>query len=351
MARITRGERVQAVLFLVIGVTLTLGLLLVLFGFPFTGSMRTYYTVFGESVAGIDKGAAVRVKGVRVGKVASVKLQDDAVTGANVRVTLEIDPDVFISTETRASISLSGILGPYFISLAEQKAGGRSVPPGTTIPSVPSALSSLLRAGSDIGTEITEILREVKLWLAPDNRKNFETLMANAEDVTQSLKQAAESIDRLSGLSYQVVEENRQELHMLMTDAADVAAGLKRFVEAGELQQTTQDAQDAFKTLRRETVQLTENLNAWLADNRFRPQLEAAVEQVRLAREDLHGLIGTVERETVLTTREGLQPTLRQLSITLRQLTTFLEQIGLDPSQIIFGEPRPEIRLDQEEQP
>ena len=48
-------------------------------------------TAIFDSVAGLDNKSAVRVAGVRVGKVSNIKLRPDG----KAEVTLDIDPDVW----------------------------------------------------------------------------------------------------------------------------------------------------------------------------------------------------------------------------------------------------------------
>src|SRR5271169_342763 len=73
---------------------------------------RTIKAVF-DTVAGLDDKSAVRVAGVRVGKVAGIKLRPDG----KAEVTLEIDKDVQLHSNANAKVANLGLLGEKYIEL------------------------------------------------------------------------------------------------------------------------------------------------------------------------------------------------------------------------------------------
>src|SRR5512142_2309236 len=74
------------------------------------GEIRKITATFA-SVAGLEKGAGVRVAGVRVGKVDKIEVQPDG----KAKVTLEIDdPDVQLHTNASAKVANLGLLGEKY---------------------------------------------------------------------------------------------------------------------------------------------------------------------------------------------------------------------------------------------
>lgn len=79
------------------------------------------------SVSGLKTGASVEIAGVEVGKVKQIGLRDD-----RAMVTLAIDQDVTLYTDTIASIKTRGIIGDKFMALSPG-GGGDPLKPGDTI--------------------------------------------------------------------------------------------------------------------------------------------------------------------------------------------------------------------------
>src|SRR5882762_2195714 len=70
-------------------------------------------TAIFDSVAGLDNKSAVRVAGVRVGKVSNIKLRPDG----KAEVTLDVDPDVVLRSGASAHVANLGLLGEKYIEL------------------------------------------------------------------------------------------------------------------------------------------------------------------------------------------------------------------------------------------
>ena len=184
-----------------------------------TGNHKKVTAIF-DSVAGLDKGSAVRVAGVRVGKVTKIDLRDDG----KAEVEMEIDKDVQLHANAQAHVAKLGLIG-------EQKQGVTL--PGTqpaTIDQVTDQISAIatdvkaitasLRAtvGSpngqaqlqDIVGNVDTITKQVRDLIAA-NRMNVDATMANAQAITAQLKtqipRLADSIERVANSMSGTVNE------------------------------------------------------------------------------------------------------------------------------------------------
>ena len=73
-----------------------------------------------NSVSGLRVGADVEMAGVPVGRVASIKLDDD-LSRRQARVVLILDKDLQLPADTIASVKTSGLIGDKYVNLT---AGG-----------------------------------------------------------------------------------------------------------------------------------------------------------------------------------------------------------------------------------
>ena len=85
------------------------------------------YATFDE-IGGLKRRAPVRIAGVRIGQVVEVDLDEFL----RARVTLDLDPRVELSVDTRAEIRTEGVLGNQYLALE------------------PGAEDELLQAGEEI---------------------------------------------------------------------------------------------------------------------------------------------------------------------------------------------------------
>src|SRR5437899_669176 len=91
-----------------------------------TGQRDSYEISTREAVTGLQSQAAVRYRGVEVGKVASIGF--DPKTQGNVLIRLEVDHEAPVSTDTFATLSYQGVTGLAFVQLDDRgKPGSRLV--------------------------------------------------------------------------------------------------------------------------------------------------------------------------------------------------------------------------------
>jgi phospholipid/cholesterol/gamma-HCH transport system substrate-binding protein len=99
------------------------------FGQYRTGSTNGYSAIFADA-SRLQTGDTVRVAGVRVGTVTSVSLHTDE----EVRVEFNANPNVKLTTGTRAAIRYLNLTGDRYLDLVDGPGSTRLVPPGSEIP-------------------------------------------------------------------------------------------------------------------------------------------------------------------------------------------------------------------------
>jgi phospholipid/cholesterol/gamma-HCH transport system substrate-binding protein len=90
---------------------------------------QSYQAMF-SNVSGLEQGQFVRIAGVEVGKVKSIKVRDDA----TVDVKFTTDKSVVLTEGTKAVIRYENLTGDRFVALEEGAGGTRKLNAGETIP-------------------------------------------------------------------------------------------------------------------------------------------------------------------------------------------------------------------------
>lgn len=146
---------------------------------------RLVVTARFASAAGIDRKAAVRIAGVRVGKVESVHLD-----GAEALLVLSLDPEVRLHEGAAAQVTAMGMLGGKYVEILSGNPNAPLLPSGSELgganmPSFEDVLQVATRIGADI-KEVTEALRGS--IGGPSGEEALSEIVENIRELTASLK-------------------------------------------------------------------------------------------------------------------------------------------------------------------
>jgi len=280
-------ERDQAVV-AIVGTAL-IGLLVLLAmnlsKFPFLHPTTSYHAEF-TSADGIKSGNDVRIAGITVGSVSSVKVRGD-----HVEVTFHIKQGLHIGAQSSASIEIATVLGQEFLQLTS--IGPGTLPGGGTIPStrttVPytlldalgkfgqteaatnlprlrTALDQLAAAlGGTAPKDVTATLDGLaKLSSAIASRQDeLAALLSSARQVTDTLNSHASDFVGLitdSDTFLQLLEQRRDAIAALLSDTAALGAQVSSLIrrDGANLTPLLANLQTITAVLARDKAQLTQ---------------------------------------------------------------------------------------------
>ena len=186
-----KSHALAAGLFVVVLMALVIGLSLWL------GRDTTAYTRYElstqESVSGLQQQAAVRYKGVPVGKVVGIEF--DPEKNGQVLIRIAVNAEAPIAPSTYAMLGFQGVTGLAHIQLDDDSNITTPLPPGPDglprLPMRPSPFGQIAEQGPVIMQQVEDATRKVNDLLGTENQRQ---LMATV----QSLGQAAQSLDALS---------------------------------------------------------------------------------------------------------------------------------------------------------
>lgn len=224
-------------------------------------SYDTYETYMTESVAGLNVNAAVRYRGVDVGRVRRIMLAPGNVE--QVRVVLDIERGTPVKTDTVATLQTQGLTGIGFVELkggrkdspALQAAAGQAVP---VIASGPSLIERLETATPVLMTNLARAVDNLNAVLDEPNRRALRSTLDDlsglmhvlagrsaAIDATlASTARAAEQAARFSAQLPQMVQRYERAADALERMATDVSAA------SADTRRTLADASGTFDTAR-----------------------------------------------------------------------------------------------------
>jgi len=148
--------------------------------------------IFG-SIAGLDNKAAVRIAGVRVGRVDAIRLE-----GRKARVTLLFDSEIKLRQGTKASISNMGLLGDKFVELTMGPDDAPLLPAGATLPGeTPITFDQAMAKLESIGDTIQTVTSS---FTGGKGSGGIADLIASAQKVAEDIRALiAENRDSVTG--------------------------------------------------------------------------------------------------------------------------------------------------------
>ncbi len=172
------------------------------------------YTARIADVKGLNEQAPVRIAGVDVGKVGTIRLAD-----GEARVELLIQPDVRLPESTVATIGGTGLVGEKYVTLSYEPGDETRLEPGATIPEGERArdMDELMRIFGSVGEDVKDLtgsLREV----------------FGDEEGQQKLERILDNMDKLAGDMQGMVAENRENLRKMVADFRATAAGARNVI-------------------------------------------------------------------------------------------------------------------------
>lgn len=205
LARLTTAAKVG--LFAV--VTVVAGILIYSFARKSVGG-DSGYVVYAlmDDAAGIARHSYVRMAGIPVGSIESIRLQ-----GGKARIDIRIDPEVPLYEDASVSKVSSSLLGEYYLAVSPGTEGKRRLQHGDRI--------AVVREG----TSTDEIMRQVA-GIAADVKKVTESLAASVgtDQGRENLKDTLENLAQVTEALNQTVRENRTSLRNIFDNIERITA-------------------------------------------------------------------------------------------------------------------------------
>lgn len=275
---------------------------------------RVYEIVSQQGVTGLQPQAAVRYKGVLVGRVSAIAL--DKQTPGAVLVRMNVDASVPVTASTFATLGFQGITGLSFIQLDDagtsQDALETSDAKPARIPMRPNMFSRLSEQGTGLLTQADEIGQRVNQLLAPQNQQVMV-------DAVGRIGQAAASFSQLAQRADKVLAAQTAEL---------------------DLPQLARDVSTTLKTMQASTERLGQTADA----------MRKSAEEFRAVAQRMNEPGGTLDKiargsEALATTNQNanaallprLNRTADETARTVRQVNRAVEGISDNPQSLLLG--------------
>lgn len=327
----------------------------------FSGPDRSLIADF-ETVAGLDDKAAVRVAGVRVGRVDGIALE-----AGRARVRLVIEQPLELGEGTRAVIANMGLLGDKYVVLEPGPAGAPALAEGALIPgeSPPSfddilaelqgatkSLSGLGGLGGGPGGGLDRLIANLEAVssdirvLVAANRDEIGATIANLRSFSGTLARELPTITRQAESVLAQIDET---LGVLGTTVGESGSDFQ--ASASNLRLLSEQARGSVDALNQITARLARgegSLGKLLNSDEAHDQLVNTLSSVESGVETLSGTLGGIQKIQLELGLEsyylqGIEESRSALNVNIDPQTGRLYRVGLVDSP--FG--KEETRLER----
>jgi phospholipid/cholesterol/gamma-HCH transport system substrate-binding protein len=215
--------------------TIALLIAAILFGIWFNRDRvkyEPYLIATSQSVPGLNPQAAVRYRGLEVGKVDDIDF--DPKLAGQILIHLSIDPATPITKTTYATLGYQGVTGIAYIQLDDEATGSSELATSkanpSRIPLHPGLFDQLEKRGTAILGQAEEVTRKLNNFLNDDNQKKMLGAFSDVSDAAQSYRDLAARLDPAVQKIPALMEHGDQALRSvdtLATEANKVVVSLQ----------------------------------------------------------------------------------------------------------------------------
>ncbi|MDD0811254.1 MlaD family protein [Curvibacter sp. RS43] len=162
------------------------------------GKYQNYELSTRDAITGLQPQAAVRYKGVGVGKVTSISFDHQA--KGNVLIRIQVEDKTPLGPTTYATLAYQGVTGLAYVLLDDAGAPQARQEPGEDglprLPLVTSQLGKMTEQAPELLAQINEATVRINQTLSDDNQKRLSLLLSNLAKVSENSAQLTASLNQ-----------------------------------------------------------------------------------------------------------------------------------------------------------
>ena len=276
-----------------------------------------YYDIeFTSAVSGLGVGGDVRFNGVKVGAVASIRI--DREDSRKVRVRVEVGSETPIRADSVATLEMQGVTGVSYVQISGGSAQANMLPARSrgqipVIPSKPSRIAELFEGAPDLINRSIVLVDRMADLVNEENRKHLGNIVADISKLTNAIARREEEIGRI--------------------------------VEA--LDRGSAEFSEMARSMRSVATKMDSTMNG--VDDLVRDSRRAAASIASLS-EEAHAILAENRRPIENFTGDGLAEIRRfvnEARILVGSIARVAARIEDDPSQVLFGSRESEFKLEK----
>ncbi len=248
---VTRSQKIRLAVFLIVSVSVLIIAIAIVTGNRLFQKKVTYFIRYKDvSLTGLEIGSAVKYRGIRIGRIEDIYIDEKDITSVIVEITVQ--PEVPIKEDTEAVVNYIGITGLKLIELMGGTNESKRLPPDSFIIAGRSLVDEI-SGQAEIVVEKLELILNNIAELTDSGRRN--QLFQLIENTSRALAGFQELLDR-NQLNFESTVMNvasvtgRLDTFLLtsnqtMKDIRKITASGKLMATVDHVEQITSDLEQA----------------------------------------------------------------------------------------------------------
>jgi phospholipid/cholesterol/gamma-HCH transport system substrate-binding protein len=217
-----------------------------------------------NDATGIPKNSQVRVAGIPIGQVESVRLQD-----GKARIDIRVRPDVPLYDDAAVAKVSSSLLGEYFLAVSPGTEGKPQLQNGDRIPNVIEAATTdaILKDVADIAKQVRKVADSLAASVGTkQGEENLKSTLQNLAEVTEALNQTVRenrsTIKNILNNVERITAKGEPEVERILENFRVATKEVRELLAKGEEGQTTPgEVRQVIERVNRASASLEKTMN------------------------------------------------------------------------------------------
>ncbi|MBC8181265.1 MCE family protein [candidate division KSB1 bacterium] len=320
---ISRSQKVRLGIFLSVAIFLLLLSIALITGSQLLKQKATYYIRYQDiSLTGLELGSAVKYRGIRIGRIEDIYIDEEDITSIIVEIT--VDPKVPIKEDTEAIVTLIGITGLKMIELQGGTNESAKLQPENYIKAGFSIVESITGKAEVIAQKLEMILNNLATFTEPGRRDQFFRLVDNTSETLGSFRTLLDTNQTHLNNIISNLENFTSQLDTFMVNSNHTLTDIMRVTQSNKLENT---------------VGNLEKISADLAE----ANLGDVINKMALAIDQTNRTFTHLDL-TIMKSRHDILSSTELLKESLEYFNEFTRLISENPSLLLRSSPQQEIR-------
>lgn len=229
---LTKSQRARLGVFMIIGIGLLVLFAMIPVGFRLTNRTNSYYTNFrvGNSLSGLEQGADIKFRGVRIGKVGKISYNPDSLSV--IRAEFRIQDNFPVKSDMHAETGLVGITGLRYVEIMGGSDSAAILDPGSEIPSRVSSLAQLTGKADVLVTKFELLLNNLAFMTHPDSIAGIKKIIDNVAVITGDAKTFVKEVSPEVKAVAQSSRATVDQVNLIAADVKELTGTLSQNLDA-----------------------------------------------------------------------------------------------------------------------
>jgi len=284
---ITATQKFRLGVFVIIGMVILSAFIVIPIGMKMSQHQKIYVSYFeGESLQGLEQGAAVKFNGVAIGTVQKVSYNVEDIN--KMKVELSVMESFPMRVDMYATTGLIGITGLKYVEISGGSNEAAILKPGGVVPTRSSLFASVGEKAEVLIDKVETLLNHLNTVTDPDSLRSVKVTMDNLAGLTGDARVVFNSVGEVVPAVANIIDTVQlavNEVHKIARDVKELTDTLKNGVNGADIPRILARADTTVTSVKT----LTENLSLMVMQTR--EDFSVSMENLREALESANQLM------------------------------------------------------------